>query len=507
LIQAHNQNLNQLQEIKFQLLFGLFILLNIGLIYGCSDTDEHTPIEYERPNIVVIVVDDMGYADLSAYPHSALDINTPQMDRLAEEGALFTRAYVTAPVCSPSRAGWNFGRYQWRWGDTGWEPGISPDTKHLAQYLKEAGYVTGKIGKNDYGVFDDEAALPLNLGYDEFLGFNRHAHDYWLHSQAAYDNTPDPEGDSAHLGPLLHNNGWQAFSDGTHLTDILTDAAADFLKDHQDESFFLTLSYNAVHHLVHQAPDTYLYAEGVGPIENYEPGSEAYYTYYNRYNDVGAISSDDMRRFYRASLRKLDDAIGRILDKLDELNLTDNTLVIFFGDNGGSPLTGANNAPLTAGKYSIHEGGVRVPFIVRWPGEVPAGIVYEHPSSTLDIVPTCLQAAEITPQPDTLDGFNLLDPLVTDEPVGGEDRVFLFRWQNTYAIIQGDWKLTNQGDTMTSGNVTDLYIPPVFTTEQLRLFNLREDIEEAVDLFDIHPDIAAELQEFYNDTVMEADVR
>lgn len=473
---------------------GIFLLC--GSVVGASRGRIDLP---DTPNILIIIVDDMGYADLSAFAHAAPDITTPQMDRLATDGTLFTRAYVTAPVCSPSRAGWNYGRCQWRWGGTGWGPGVSPDLKHLARYLKEAGYVTGKVGKNDYGTYNNSAALPLNHGYDEFLGFNRHAHDFWLHSQETYHATPDPDGSSAHLGPMIHNGGKKPYPDGTHATDIFTDEAIDFMTRHQGKRFFLTLSYNAVHHLVHEAPNDYLAAEGVAPIPDYNPYSgQKYSAYYNRYNNVNPISSYDMRRYYRASLRKLDDGIGQVLDALDRLQLTENTLIFFFGDNGGSPRTGANNAPLTGGKYALHEGGLRVPFMMRWPGQVPVGRVSDYPISTLDIVPTCLAAAGVTPEPNTLEGFDLLPALDANEPAGGAERAFVFKWQKTFAIIQGDWKLTDVGNNKSAMHT---YIAPTYTTVKKRLFNLKDDLRESVDLIQVHPEKAATLQQLYNDIV------
>ena len=228
-----------------------------------------------KPNIIIIFTDDQGYADLSAYQHHAPDIHTPNMDRLAARGTIFTQAYVTAPVCSPSRAGWNTGQYQQRWdASAGWAPGLPPEIRNIAEYMKEAGYVTGRFGKNDYGVayFNHEAReYPLNHGYDEFLGFSAHAHDYFLMSEDIEKRTPDPKGASAHLGPLMHNDSYKSIDEG-YTTEVFADAMIDFIERHRDEPFFAVLSYNSVHHLIHQVPKRYLDKYGVTEIPNYDPG-------------------------------------------------------------------------------------------------------------------------------------------------------------------------------------------------------------------------------------------
>ena len=229
-----------------------------------------------RPNIVILVTDDQGYADLSAYPHAAKDVHTPHMDRIAKEGVLLTQGYVSAPVCSPSRAGWNTGLYQQRWGHWSWGAPLPATARTLAERLKAVGYVTGKVGKSDFGTHYhslDVREYPLNHGYDEFLGFSSHAHDYWLLSEEIEKKTPDPHGGSAALGPLFENRGRKEYDQG-YLTTILTDAAVDFLKRHRDDTFLLTVAYNSVHHLIHEVPDEYLKKHGVKPIPNYDPDKD-----------------------------------------------------------------------------------------------------------------------------------------------------------------------------------------------------------------------------------------
>ena len=470
----------------------------------------------ERPNIVMIVTDDQGYADYSAFAHHAPDVDTPHMDRIAEDGVLFTQAYTTAPVCSPSRAALNTGRYQFRWDErASWNPGLPSTVQTLAERLSQAGYATARFGKSDYGDgYHSFTAreYPLNHGYERFLGFSAHAQDYWLLSEEIAERTPDPDGTSANLGPLMQGKSdWKSYEDG-YTTRIFTDAAIEYLESRagQTRPFFLTLSHNAVHHLIHEVPRAYLDEYDVEPIPPYNPsrgetfeGEEpgSYKAYYEKYSRLGAITSEEMRQFYLANLSYLDDSIGRFLDALEAQGLAENTLIVFLSDNGGSPLTSASNAPLTAGKYSLYEGGIRVPFAIRWPaGGIEAGTVHERPVSALDIVPTTLAAAGITPPREALDGVNLLPRLQSEASVtSAEPRTLLWRWRGTFAVRQGDWKLTNVGEPEYKGYPSDYYIEPKYDTQEVRLFNLENDPEEAVDVADEHPQVARRLMNRYEE--------
>ena len=331
----------------------------------------------DRPNFLVIVTDDQGYADLSAYKHHAPDVRTPNMDRIAAKGVLFTDAYVTAPVCSPSRAGWNTGRHQVRWDPkSSFGCGLPEKVEHIAEIMKANGYATARFGKNDYGRgyhVQKTREYPLNHGYDEFLGFSAHGHDYFLLSKDIEARTPDPKGHSAVVGPLMHNKGVKEFKEG-YLTEIFTDATIDFLKRHQDAPFFVTLSYNSVHHLIHQVPKRYLDKHGVKDIPNYDPKTMGKYAdWFEQYITLGKIADDEMRKYYLANLHCLDDNIGRVIDALENSSLIDNTIVIFFSDNGGPPTTGACNRPLAGSKFTLWEGGIRIPFILSRPGDPHAG--------------------------------------------------------------------------------------------------------------------------------------
>jgi len=456
-----------------------------------------------RPNILVIVTDDQGYSDLSAYAHSAADVSTPNMDRIAASGVLFTRAYVTAPVCSPSRAGWNTGRYQQRWDlNPGWNPGLPPDGKTIAEYFKSAGCATGKVGKSDFGRGyhrQDGREYPLNHGYDEFLGFSSHAHDYFLLSDRIEKLTPDPYGHSAALGTLFENRGRRSFESG-YITEIFTDRAIQFLDRHRSRPFFLNVAYNSVHTLVHEVPEKYLKKFGVKPIPDYDPQTMGRYVdYYDKYAQLGAISDEEMRKYYLANLACLDDNIGRLLNALDRLELTDNTLIILFSDNGGTQHGGGSNRPLRGTKSTTFEGGIRVPFMMRWPGRLPAARTYPYRVSTLDLLPTCLEAAGIPiDRSPGLDGESFLQAVKAGKPSPTEGRPLFWLFRDRWAVLSGRWKLVK---TPGPGG------PPAYqilydgdpAESKPALFNLDNDPAEQHDVSEQHPDVVKRLNRLFED--------
>ena len=455
------------------------------------------------PNIVLIVVDDQGYADFEPFPNHDLKIKTPNMAKIANAGMIFTQAYTTAPVCSPSRVGILTGKNQIRWDvNAGWGPGLPDSVKTIAEYLKQIGYTTARFGKNDLGRNfhrNDVREYPLKHGYDEFLGFCAHAHDYWLLSQEIKDKTPDPSGTSAALGPLMHNYGVKSYSEG-YLTDIITDEATKYITKEKNNPFFITLAYNSVHHLIHEVPQKYLDKYDVKPISNYHPDSlvafekhkpGSYSAYYDKYSRMGAIQDEDMRKFYLANLNCLDDNIGKVLETIKKEGLEKETIIIFISDNGGEPLTGANNSPLTAGKYSLWEGGIRVPLAISWPEKIKPNQVQTSYVSATDILPTIASAVGIKLTDTTIDGVDLLHPI--------HERVLVWKWQKTWAIRKGDWKLTNTNEDSWKGRPSNLYIKPIRDDFTLKLFNLKDDPGERKDLSAVLPEKAIELEKAYKD--------
>lgn len=364
-------------------------LLAILMCGACSGPDASlAPAgEQQPPNFVVILADDLGYADVGF--QGLRDFATPNIDRLAARGVRFTNAYVSHPYCSPSRAGLLTGRYQHRFGHVH-NPkfrageGLPLSETLLPQALADAGYVSGIVGKWHLG--DAPRFHPLERGFDEFFGLLGGGHDYFKSAGA----------DAREYLIPLEAHGEPIPVEG-YLTEQLTRAALDFVRRHAEQPFFLYLAYNAPHGPL-QAPPELL----------------------DRVSSIG----DPRRQTYAAMVTSLDDGVGEVLALLEELGISDGTMVFFLSDNGGpTPANASDNAPLRATKGTVYEGGVRVPFVLAWPGRLPAGSTYDAPVSALDIFPTAVATAGIE-APTSLDGVNLVPYLLDAE--GGPPHEQLF---------------------------------------------------------------------------------
>ena len=422
-----------------------------------------------RPNIVLIFVDDLGYNDVSY--NGATEIRTPNIDRLAEEGVVFTNGYVAHPFCGPSRAGLMTGRYPVRFGmdwNVAYAPfdpdhGLPVEERTMATYLQQAGYRTGLVGKWQLGAAPP--FHPLNRGFNEFFGFLGGSHDYFNVDLSYAPRRAPLSPVTEHLLPLNENYSATGFSG--YLTDVLTDRAVDFIRG-QDEPFFLYLAYNAPHTPL-QAP------------------AELVLKY--------AYIDDEPRRTYLAMVDSLDQNVGRIMRALDVAGKRDNTLIFFLSDNGGvSPypnredLTWADNSPLRHGKVRFFEGGIRVPFIASWPARWPQGITYDPMVISLDIAATALALADVPADADRpLDGVNL-DPFMrgetTDTP---HDALFWRQWskdmsRTLYAVRAGDAKLIKDP-----------------AEGEAALFDLKSDPGETRNRIHEDPDTAARLGSLWND--------
>jgi arylsulfatase A-like enzyme len=337
---------------------------------------------------------------------------------------------------------------------------------------------------------------PPNHGFDSFFGFSAHAHDYLLHSQNITDTTQPawPGEASAHLGKFLSSSdpsGFETLPDGTWQTKEYTDRAIAYVNQRatQQQPFFLYLSHASVHALIHQVPKSYLDAEGVPEIPPYDPATDtfenpaSYSTYYYRYSrpaPTGIISDSNMRKYYRAHLRAFDDQIGRLLDALQANGQLQNTLIVYLSDNGGEALTGANNRPLSGSKYTIFEGGLRVPMMMSWPGRVPSGLLYTHVTSAVDLAPTMLESAGVEAQ-GPLRGTSLLKPMLENQPVVAGPRTLCWRFNTFWAIRHGDWKLM-YSEKGTAAPHTSQIVFNEAAVGKVALFNLAADPGETTDL-------------------------
>lgn len=387
-----------------------------------------------RPNIVVIISDDMGYRDLGCY--GCKDIKTPGIDSIARNGIRLTNGYVSCPVCSPTRAGLATGRYQQRFGheyNTGPPPGglrenvgLPLSEMTIAEVLKSAGYVTGAVGKWHLGMAP--RFHPFKRGYDEFFGFLHGGHSYVEPGLETFN-------------PILR--GTEPVDEKDYLTDAFTREAVAFIERHRSERFFLYLAYNAVH----------------TPMQGPE-----------RHNDSFEYITSPKRRVYAGMLTAMDEGIGKVLAKLRELGLEKDTLLFFVNDNGGPTLAnGSDNGPLRGTKGTMFEGGIRVPFVIQWPGRLEAGAVYEQPAIALDILPTAAAAAGAElPKDRQIDGVNLLPYLSGRKKTRPHDMLFWRSGQN-HAMRKDDLKLVKMGS-------------------ETALFDLASDIGESRDLSSERPD-------------------
>jgi arylsulfatase A-like enzyme len=397
------------------------------------------------PNIIIILTDDLGYADVGF--NGCLDIPTPNIDRIAEQGVVFTSGYVSYCVCGPSRAGLITGRYQDRFGfsrnplfaPNDPEMGLPLSEETLADALKKANYKSVAIGKWHLGAH--ESLHPLNRGFDDFFGFLSGGHQYFPDLWVLNDPFEAKTQYDGYKTKLLRN--FKRVDETEYLTDALSREAVSYIEKYKNEPFFIYLAYNAPHTPL-QATEKYL----------------------NRFGHI----KNDKRKTYAAMVSALDDGVGMVLSKLQELNLDENTIVVFLSDNGGPENTnGSDNGALRGQKGDLFEGGIRVPFAMSWPAKIPAGTVYQHPVISLDIFATVIeQAQNPVKTKNPLDGVNLV-PFLSGEKTGSPHDVLFWRKFDAkdYAVRKGNEKLV------------------IRKNSEKMLFNLEQDIPEQNNLISI----------------------
>lgn len=374
--------------------------------------------ENKKPNIIIILTDDQGYGDVSFNGNKQL--LTPNIDRIANNGVVFKNGYATYAVCGPSRAGLITGRYQDQFGfnrNPLFAPkdptvGLPLSEETLAEALKKVGYTNMAIGKWHLGTH--KSFRPLNRGFDEFFGFLSGGHKYFPDQLVLNDISEVKEQFDAYDTKILHNN--TRIEEKEYLTDAFSREAIKFVEKSANKPFFLYLAYNAPHAPL-QAPEKYL----------------------QRYKH---IQKKD-RQIYNAMVSAVDDGVGKLLDKLKELNIDKNTIVFFLSDNGGDLSKGSYNGDLRGGKSSLFEGGIRVPFAMQWPGTIPPNQIYEHSIISLDIFATAVAQANVTPK-NKIDGVNLV-PFLTGKKkdVPHESLYWKMFDKGSFAIINGDMKLVS----------------------------------------------------------------
>ena len=408
----------------------------------------------DRPNILFILADDLGYGDLSCYGRP--DYQTPNLDRLATQGVRFVNAYSASPVCTPTRCSFITGRYPARTRVGLEEPltergelgervktlGLPPEHPTIASLLKQSGYHTGLIGKWHLGYLPTFG--PVQSGFDEFFGIMSGAGDFFTHK--------DMRGD-----PDLFEGKIPVERIG-YITELLTQRAVDFISSRKEgprraNPFYLSLHYTAPHW------------PWEGPHD--QAVSRALRGGYDGFTAGGSLKT------YATMMKSLDDGVAAVLRALDRAGMTRNTLVIFTSDNGGERFS--YNWPLRGQKFSLFEGGIRVPAIVRWPGVIPVGRVTQQAAITMDWTSTMLAAGNAKPDPAyPLDGVDLLPVIRGLQP--NQERNFFWRTSEQDAVLRGNWKYLKDG--------MDEY-----------LFDLSVDEREQANYRELNPKMFTDLQD------------
>jgi arylsulfatase A-like enzyme len=442
-------------NLKFVLASLIFLLL---FFVQCSRKKLNETAVTIPPNLVVILVDDMGYADVGF--NGCKDIPTPNIDMISKQGVTFTNGYVSYAVCGPSRAGLITGRYQDRFGfcrNPLFAPndpnmGLPLSEKTMATVLNQANYKSVAIGKWHLGAHPSQR--PLERGFTDFFGFLTGGHRYFPEEWTLADEYEVDSQNAAYRTKLLRNN--DRIEESEYLTDALSREAANYIEKYQDEPFFIYLAYNAPHSPL-QATEKYL----------------------SRFDHI----SEKKRKTYAAMVSSVDDGVGLVLNKLKALDLEDNTIVVFLSDNGGPEhVNASDNGPLRGKKGDLWEGGIRVPFAMQWPTKIQAGTVFEDPIISLDIFATiAAQNKGMINLEKPLDGVDLI-PYLQGKAKGMPHPLLFWKKydQERMAVRRGKDKLIGM-------------------QESIEFYNLNDDIGEEKNLAEKENETVQELQDAYKE--------
>ena len=417
-----------------------------------------------RPNIILINCDDLGYGDLGCYGSSKN--STPFIDKMSDEGIRFTDFYVPSPVCSPSRGALLTGCYPKRIGFASFDSrglpyrstvlfpgdpeGLNPDELTIAKLLKSVGYTTKMIGKWHCG--DQKEFLPTKHGFDTYLGLP-YSNDMGI--QELDDDYPPL--------PLIQNDDViSSQPDQSLLTDLYTEEALSFIEESKDEPFFLYFAHMYVHLPIYVKDE---------------------------------ILNDSENGRYGAAVSSIDISTGQILKKLKELEIDENTLVIFTSDNGSRNRDeGGSNYPLKGHKGLTWEGGMRVPCIMRWPNQIPADVIKDEITTSMDIYPTLANFAQ-TELPDDriIDGIDMSESLLNPDIKFYRKNFFYYNKDNLEAVRSGDWKLHVYKTDRRIPHASDQNAGPDTGKELQELYNLKNDPSESVNMYEDRPDIVKKL--------------
>ena len=433
----------------------LFILILCALSLTAAD---------RKPNVIIIYTDDQGSVDLNCY--GSKDLLTPHMDGLAKRGVRFTQFYASAPVCSPSRAGLLTGRYPVRAGmpgnagSTKGKAGLAASEVTIAETMKAGGYKTAHIGKWHLGYTPE--TMPNSQGFDYSFGhmggcIDNYSHFFYWQGPNRHD---------------LWRNGEEIFEDGKFFPELMAKEAGEFIQQNKDKPFFMYFALNTPHY----------------PYQGYAKWLKHY------------KNLPYPRNLYAAFLSTQDEAIGQLVGTVDRLGLRKNTIIIFQSDHGHSHeerahFGGGSSGPYRGAKFSMFEGGLRVPAIISWPGSLPEGAVRDQVAHGCDWLPTIAELTGAKLLQKDIDGKSIVSVIKNDKAKTPHD---VLHWQTgrgrqpRWAVRQGDWKLIgNPQDTSNKA--------PLTAKDKLFLVNLKESVSEMKNLAANHPDITQRLKNLHDD--------
>ena len=395
-----------------------------------------------KPNVIIIFTDDQGTIDMNCY--GAKDLVTPHMDRLAQRGVRFTQFYSAAPVCSPSRVGLLTGRTPQHGGlsgNVGLEAEGMPSSQvTIAEEFKRAGYNTAHIGKWHLGHHPE--TIPNGQGFDYSFGhlvgcIDNYSHFFYWSGPNKHD---------------LWRNGKEIFCNGKFFPELMVNEASDFIEQNKNDPFLIYFAMNTPHYPYQGSPE-----------------------WLEHYQDLPYP-----RNLYAAFLSTMDEYIGQLLKKVDDAGLTENTIIVFQSDHGASQEVrahsgGGNAGPHRGAKFSLYEGGIRVPAMISWPGKIPENVVRNQVATGCDWYPTLMELCEIPPSDHPLDGRSLL-PIIRSEKAPTAHQRFHWKSGQAIAVREGRWKL-------------------IMTGKRVELYDLPNDLGEAQNLAEKFPEIVKRLQE------------
>ena len=395
-----------------------------------------------KPNVIIIFTDDQGTIDMNCY--GAKDLVTPHMDRLAQRGVRFTQFYSAAPVCSPSRVGLLTGRTPQHGGlsgNVGLEAEGMPSSQvTIAEEFKRAGYNTAHIGKWHLGHHPE--TIPNGQGFDYSFGhlvgcIDNYSHFFYWSGPNKHD---------------LWRNGKEIFCNGKFFPELMVNEASEFIEQNKNDPFLIYFAMNTPHYPYQGSPE-----------------------WLEHYQDLPYP-----RNLYAAFLSTMDEYIGQLLKKVDDAGLTENTIIVFQSDHGASQEVrahsgGGNAGPHRGAKFSLYEGGIRVPAMISWPGNIPENVVRNQVATGCDWYPTLMELCEIPPSDHPLDGRSLL-PIIRSEKAPTAHQRFHWKSGQAIAVREGRWKL-------------------IMTGKRVELYDLPNDLGEAQNLAEKFPEIVKRLQE------------